>query len=489
MTARIAKSSLVDAGRNCWYGGTAFALSMLVFAYSARFGQLSVLCYYALWLPLCLAAPRLIFSHAERLLWTLGFAIFAWLSVFWSQAPSVTARASIQLLSHIVCALIAARVLSTRTLVLGGLAGALLVVAYSLLFGVYLYDPIDGSYTFAGAFSSKNQLGFHSSLGVFFAFCTFFLLPSVSAGHRLAALGIGLLSVYTMLASQSATSIAAIAVTLTATFAATMVLRLPTRLRKLMLIVGLVVGAVGVFAALNAGALNFVLALFGKDATLIEPDLIWTRHYRVPGGAGCRSSATRPGGCKAFPNRSGSGKSSTSPAARRLSLPQHLYRSAGRARRHRPSDAARRAARQACRPCQRAGQPRQRDLGAGHVRLRGDALWCGPSSRSTSSIPTRSARSCFTMQPACWGDACRRRRLRVSRHTRWNSDVPSAAPPADSPRRLDGIQHLRALAAIGVVLFHAAERSGLHFTIGAAGVDVFFVISGFIMWIITAGRR
>jgi hypothetical protein len=34
------------------------------------------------------------------------------------------------LLSQIVCALIAARVLSTRTLVLGGLAGALLVVAY-----------------------------------------------------------------------------------------------------------------------------------------------------------------------------------------------------------------------------------------------------------------------------------------------------------------------------------------------------------------------
>ena len=66
--------------------------------------------------------------------------------------------------------------------------------------------------------------------------------------------------------------------------------------------------------------------------------------------------------------------------------------------------------------------------------------------------------------------------------------MPSAAPPADLPRRLDGIQHLRALAAIGVVLFHAAERSGLHFTIGAAGVDVFFVISGFIMWIITAGR-
>lgn len=55
--------------------------------------------------------------------------------------------------------------------------------------------------------------------------------------------------------------------------------------------------------------------------------------------------------------------------------------------------------------------------------------------------------------------------------------------------KLYGIQYLRGLAALGVVVFHAAERSGGHFAIGAAGVDVFFVISGFIMWVIAAERR
>jgi peptidoglycan/LPS O-acetylase OafA/YrhL len=54
--------------------------------------------------------------------------------------------------------------------------------------------------------------------------------------------------------------------------------------------------------------------------------------------------------------------------------------------------------------------------------------------------------------------------------------VPASTRPLGSPRRLD-IQGLRAVAVLSVVAFHA----GLNLPGGFVGVDVFFVISGFVI--------
>ena len=51
--------------------------------------------------------------------------------------------------------------------------------------------------------------------------------------------------------------------------------------------------------------------------------------------------------------------------------------------------------------------------------------------------------------------------------------------------KLLGLQYLRGLAAVAVVIFHAADKAGQDFSVGKAGVDLFFVLSGFLMIAIT----
>ena len=281
---RIAKSLLVTPGQNFWFGIAAVAISIFVFAYSARFGQVSILAYYGLWLPLVLVNYRQVLGNYAKYWWILGFGLLACLSIFWSAAPGVTARASVQYFSHIVCALIVARTIDVRTLTLGALVGIMLVVVYSLLFGVYHYDPIDGSYSFVGAFSSKNQLGFYGSLGVYFAFAALFILH-MRGQWRLLALCVGGLSGYALFASQSATSIIATAVTLAASAGIAFVLMLAPRSRKMLFLVGLILLMLVVAGALNGGVIDLVLGAFGKDSTLTGRTYLWSEGLRAVGEA------------------------------------------------------------------------------------------------------------------------------------------------------------------------------------------------------------
>jgi len=53
---------------------------------------------------------------------------------------------------------------------------------------------------------------------------------------------------------------------------------------------------------------------------------------------------------------------------------------------------------------------------------------------------------------------------------------------------LRSVQVLRGASAMAVALYHALQWRDGGFDVGRAGVDVFFVISGLIMWRVTAGR-
>jgi exopolysaccharide production protein ExoZ len=69
-----------------------------------------------------------------------------------------------------------------------------------------------------------------------------------------------------------------------------------------------------------------------------------------------------------------------------------------------------------------------------------------------------------------------------------------SASAADGVTEIISIQYLRGLAALGVVVVHAStallnnDKVLIPFGIGNAGVDLFFIISGFIMYLTTAHR-
>lgn len=271
---KIAKASFVSPDRNFAYGFFAVAISLFVFAYSTRFGQASILAYYTLWFPLILIDYRRSLGDYSKFVWIVAFAVLACLSIFWSAAPGVTARAAFQYASHIVCALVAARTVSMRTLTLGGLAGISVVILFSLAFGSYRYDPLDASYTFVGAFSSKNQLGFFASVGIYFALAALFILRERGAWRLLAIAGLAL-GGYALFASRSATSIIATAATLSAMAGIAVILLFAPRARKVLLLSGIVAALAVAFVGLNAGGLDLLLGAFGKDSTLTGRTYLW----------------------------------------------------------------------------------------------------------------------------------------------------------------------------------------------------------------------
>ena len=82
---KIPKSILIDPDRNETYGIFAVVVSIIAFAYSPNFGQILILAYYAVWLPL-------LFVDYRRFTWKLSsawlpilFAAYVCLSVFWSR--------------------------------------------------------------------------------------------------------------------------------------------------------------------------------------------------------------------------------------------------------------------------------------------------------------------------------------------------------------------------------------------------------------------
>lgn len=277
---KIPKSLLIDPEKNSVYGAFAVAVSIWAFSYSVIFGQILILAYYAVWLPLILVDYRRFLRHLSSAWLPLLFAAYVCFSVFWSQAAGVTARTSVQYFSHIACAYIAARTVSVRTLTIGALIGIFVVLIYSLKVGNYSEDVLDGTVNFVGAFASKNQIGFVGSLGIYFCvvFLAFYRRGRLSF---ILAVPVVLLSAYVLVASHSATSMASIPAVLALVALLAMSKLLSRRYRRVIFLIGAGLLVVTAFVALNLGLMDFVLGLFGKDSTLTGRTYLWEQGWNA----------------------------------------------------------------------------------------------------------------------------------------------------------------------------------------------------------------
>ena len=276
----IRRPVFLDRDRNAAFAITAIASSLFFLAYSGHFGKWTILAFYATWFPILFYNPQPYLAAPQRLLLLLVLPGVATLSMLWSQEPSASLRHGIQFGTTVAAAAIAARVISFENLAKGMIVGGVLIILYSLYDGEYSYDVIDGSYAFAGAFESKNLLGWIAVLTMVPAVC---LLTSRqrSRGWTLPSLAAIPLSVFILWIAQSTTAILISAAAILVVLFLRASLRFAPLPRRILFFFSGCVLALGAYGLYSAGFFAEVLAIFGKDATLTGRTYLWNQAIKA----------------------------------------------------------------------------------------------------------------------------------------------------------------------------------------------------------------
>lgn len=256
---------------------TSIVSLVLVLTGTSLGADLFLVCGVLLALPWLAGRLNLMFRSPG--LWLIPS--FALLSVIWSQDPSATLRAALELCLTIGSAFLTAGLLRPREFVATMLIGLLFAAVLSLLFGKYGVDGMSGQTVFLGVFASKNTLAMIMTLLVLFASAA--LLDTQQPAFIRIAGAIGLpLSIPLLLHAHS------VGAFLTAGFSVVMLLlivvisRLTLRERMLLLTVGAILAVPVAILAVNmayngtlANLESSFLAEVGKDPTLTGRTVLW----------------------------------------------------------------------------------------------------------------------------------------------------------------------------------------------------------------------
>jgi len=248
---------------------------------SGYVGTAGAVAFLAPWVLLAAAYGRAnlhLLVTGPRLVWLLP--AFALLSTMWSHAPGYTLRFGLENVATAGCAVLSAMLLKPRPLLVALTISLMATAAVSVALGRTTFDPFSDAIVFVGVFTSKNQVGFFSSL---------MLLASVSlvidgrqpVPARLLGVGAGIASLPLLYLSRSATSGASVIVAMAALFLGLLLSRADRFARARMLFVCFVILLFAAAPLIAAGGdtADFLLAALGRNAKLTGRTDLW--HYAV----------------------------------------------------------------------------------------------------------------------------------------------------------------------------------------------------------------
>ncbi|WP_181705752.1 O-antigen ligase family protein [Chthonobacter rhizosphaerae] len=272
---QIYTASISHPDHNAPYAILAVAATVYIYSYATVFGSVLLLAVYGLWfLPLLLRPSLFRFQVSDVFIY--GLSLIALISTFWSVYPDLTLRGSIQLITTIACAAIAAFVVSPYSLVRGLLIGCTITALHSYAVGTA--DMTDPDAPLAGLFGSKNQLGLVAALGVLSMVA---LLLAYEHGRlmRLAILGAGAVCGYILYLAHSVTALITMGAAIFVTLCIFMLGRLSPGMRTIVVPWTLVGAGLGLVLLTSFVSTADVFQAVGKDPTLTGRTDIWDVGY------------------------------------------------------------------------------------------------------------------------------------------------------------------------------------------------------------------
>jgi len=257
--------------------GCVFVVSFTAMTLIGFVGSAGADVFVAAWGLLALAYGRAslhLLAQGPWLVWLIpGFSL---LSVLWSTAPGETVRFGVENALTVACAVLSARLLRPRAMLAALTLSLLATSVVSIGLGGRTIDPLTKAIVFVGVFTSKNEVGFFSSL-MFIAAVAVGIDRRQPAPLRLLGWGAVLLSLPLLVLSRSATSVASVAVGAAALVFGLILSRLDRAGRARMIAAATLamLPAALLLVGIGGEAGGFVLDALGRDATLTGRTDLW----------------------------------------------------------------------------------------------------------------------------------------------------------------------------------------------------------------------